>query len=56
MNKMTVDVKQSRAVRLNVNDVVVPDLVIQSARLARGLNHFSSSLSRRIYPPECAMK
>ena len=39
MNQMAVDIDQGGSVGLNVDDMVVPDLVIKGARLARGLNH-----------------
>ncbi len=39
MNEMAVDIEQGGSVRLDVDDMVVPDLVVKGAGLASGLNH-----------------
>jgi hypothetical protein len=40
MNEVTVDVEETGAVRLDIDDVVVPDLVVEGARAG---HRFSSS-------------
>ena len=39
VDQMAVDIEQGGSVRLDVDDVVVPDLVVKGAGLASGLNH-----------------
>ena len=44
VNEMTIDVEETSAIRLLVDDVIIPDLVVQRARASRvGCDHLRLS-------------